>query len=822
MMTNTLMSKNMRGTRGACKISLSRSSKKLLLFLVIILSVICLPLLPLEASEVLDTAKNDQDIFISNTASWSGLAHLGGMAVGDINGDGLKDFFVSALGVEVSRSEYVYLPADRDDWTEGDTSFWEVSFGEVALPVESATDIFAVGSFSISTTRTGTGTISMKMSKALGLDPATDMLHLRIYAADSNEKLVKIKIFAPEWVNRFEYDYSPDLELNDQDWTQIDLDLADFTEVGSPDWNNVSKVVIDLWGGDAGDIKIDELYFDYASTSVVPDAGAVYLFYGGLSGDLTVDAADVVIKGIDSRDFTGEYITAGDINKDGYDDIVIGIAKDDGPDNTRMDAGAVYVIYGRSNPASVIDLKNDGADFVVYGADADLGTNLGDTLGEMVQTSDINADGFSDLILAAPHADGLGNSGNANGEIHIIFGSTGLSGTKDLFAGSADISIYGGKYDLAGSQATIGTGDIYNDGQVDIIIGLWGGDREGEGFTTNAGKIVVINDISNYSGEIDLSAFIPDTLIYGADNGDRLSKITIGDINGDGIDDIIAGAENADGPDNARTDAGEVFVFFGSPSLSSKIDLNSAGADLRIFGADEYDELGTKVYAGDINDDGTDDLLFIAPGGDGPDNGRIDSGDAYVIYGGSGLGGTIDLSVDMPDLIVYGAAEGDALRDVFGGDISGDGAADLILGYKAGDGPDNLYDHAGDIIAVFGTSSDAGGIDDTGSGDSSAGSSKCFIATAAYGSYMEDEVMVLRRFREDHLLTNTAGRAIVKIYYELSPPIADYIRGHEKVRVVVRAALAPIVYSIKYPPLFGLMIAMIAVAPVVRRKRSIT
>ncbi len=97
-------------------------------------------------------------------------------------------------------------------------------------------------------------------------------------------------------------------------------------------------------------------------------------------------------------------------------------------------------------------------------------------------------------------------------------------------------------------------------------------------------------------------------------------------------------------------------------------------------------------------------------------------------------------------------------------------------------------------------------------GTASDGGGGCFIATAAYGSYLSPHVEALRDFRDNVLLTNAPGRLFVRLYYRLSPPLADYIQRHETARTIARAGLTPLVLSVEHPATAGLLALLLMAA----------
>lgn len=108
-----------------------------------------------------------------------------------------------------------------------------------------------------------------------------------------------------------------------------------------------------------------------------------------------------------------------------------------------------------------------------------------------------------------------------------------------------------------------------------------------------------------------------------------------------------------------------------------------------------------------------------------------------------------------------------------------------------------------------------------GSGGGSIGVSGCFVATAAYGSYLDPHVRALRDFRDRHLLNHAAGRTLVRFYYHHSPAVAAVIERSRVLRSATRLLLTPIVFAIEYPGRSAALVffcCVITVVIIVRRR----
>ncbi len=449
---------------------------------------------------------------------------------------------------------------------------------------------------------------------------------------------------------------------------------------------------------------------------------------GMTAGDgITVNAAGQISGNITA--------IAADVNGDRVNDLIIGVPYNDGPDGTRSNCGAVYIILGRagSSSSSVRDLNVQRPDVIVYGADPD------DLLGSSVAAGDVNGDGVADVLIGAPNADGLDNTRPNVGEVYVFFGGTSLTSVpvRDLRSSPANVTIIGwggpaGKNVQDQAGTALAAGDVNGDGIADIIIGAPGvkgpdGNRTTSpalGIPVSAGAIYVLFGSRSWAALRDIGSNPAspsvDITIYGRASvvaqiyrvGEGLGHaVAVGDVNGDGIGDIIGGAPfYTAGNDISQ---GRAYVFFGSRTPSNLRDIrdtsktSGAQAPNAIFeGIDAADFLGGVISVGDVNGDGIEDLILSVSQGSGPGNARVGSGEVYVIFGSGAMSGNRDLQKQPPDTIFYGADPGDALGfSIAIGDWNGDGIKDLILAAPAADGPGNRRDGAGEIYILLGGAS---------------------------------------------------------------------------------------------------------------------
>src|SRR5262245_33752656 len=482
--------------------------------------------------------------------------------------------------------------------------------------------------------------------------------------------------------------------------------------------------------GDGFDDLIIGAYLGDGPGNTRDFAGDSYVVFGkasGLSAEIVLAAVAAgnggfVIHGQDAHDEAGYSVSsAGDINGDGFADVIIGAVQGDGPGNTRYNAGDSYVVFGHAGSfAAEIDLAavaGGAGGFVIHGQDT------GDVSGRSVSSAgDISGDGFDDLIIGADGGDGPpAIPRNGGGDSYVVFGkASGFAAEIDLaaIAGGAGGFVMHGEGAFYGSGRSVSSaGDVNGDGFDELIIG--GGSNNDAGYS-----YVLFGKASGFAAEIDLGANTGRTVIEGQDGGDESGRSvsSAGDVNGDGFDDLIIGADGGDGPANTRSNAGDSYVVFGKASgFGTSIDLAviaTGNGGFVIHGQDANDGSGQSVSsAGDVNGDGLDDLIIGADGGDGPGNTRAGAGDSYVVFGqASGFAAEIDLAAvagGAGGFVIHGQDSADFSGGSLSsaGDINGDGFDDLIIGAVHGDGPGNTRNYAGDSYVLFGSGAIGGSID---------------------------------------------------------------------------------------------------------------
>ena len=396
-------------------------------------------------------------------------------------------------------------------------------------------------------------------------------------------------------------------------------------------------------------------------------AGQTYLIFGKPSGwtiDIDLSASDASFWGEDVEDNSGDSVAgAGDVNGDGYDDILIGAPS---TWHIERNPGRTYLILGKASGwAMDTDLSDSDASF--------WGEVICDRSGGSVAgAGDVNGDGFDDILIGAAFND---ETGRWAGQTYLILGKA--SGwAMDTNLSDSDASFLGENEDDFSGGSVAGAGDVNGDGFDDILIGAHHNDDGG----IDAGQTyLILGKDSGWAMDTKLS---DSNASFWGENGEEnegdksgSSIAGAGDVNGDGYDDILISATRND---EGGHDAGQTYLLFGKAS-GWAMDTNLSESNASFWGEKRFSRMGPGTAgAGDINGDGYDDFLI---GGPMDINTGWSVGQTYLILG-KNSGWAMDTNLSDSDASFLGEDNGDyAGYSVAGaGDVNGDGYDDILIG----------------------------------------------------------------------------------------------------------------------------------------------
>jgi hypothetical protein len=474
---------------------------------------------------------------------------------------------------------------------------------------------------------------------------------------------------------------------------RIIMDLCEIAgRIAMEEESEQSSTVITVYGARAGDMAGIEVFVGDFNADGYDDvlfgaqnydgeaqnrsnAGAAYLALGNpnfANGDIDLLNPPnnvIVFYGGTAEDRFGLWVDGGDFNGDGFDDLLIGANQADGENDSRINAGEAWIIYGSEDMVeeygSVVDMSQPPTN-----ATRIIGVDYDDLFGSTALGADINADGYDDAIVSAA-----------------------------LWRESAGI---GG--------AELGGGDgpdnrRYNSGETFVIYGQ----------TALPGRVIDLAAIISDDGSPTNDSI---TVIYGVDPNDLLGEeIAAGDINGDGRNELALGTLVSAGLDNVMPGGGESWLIYTTePFMGEAIDLLNPESERAVsIYADQADsESGDILRFTDLDQDGYEDLFVGTPSYDVTGtNGEVrqDAGMLTVLFGGeSGLpndNGRVVFPSNVPPGLRSGYILGaDAEDEMAYGlgiyDVDADGFVDIVPNGMLGDGINNTLHNAGEVYVISG------------------------------------------------------------------------------------------------------------------------
>ncbi len=455
----------------------------------------------------------------------------------------------------------------------------------------------------------------------------------------------------------------------------------------------------------------------FRCSGLLRGGATLLLFLGGAAAaarpdtqviDLATYSEGVRVDGENVDDLFPASVTSCDLNGDGVEDLVLGAAYASGVDELRLWGGEVYVILGRRGrwPASL--RMSADADVRIVAQDPH------DSLGMGITCGDLDGDGLADLVVCAPGSDSKDDQRNNAGQAHLLLGRREWPTLIDL-AQEPGAVIWG---EQAGDAFCYRprVGDVNGDGSTDLVLDDDSANNRLETFR-EAGRVYVLFGRAQWPAEIDLLVEDADVTFYGCSapvrEGDRLgSGSTIGDLDRDGTMDVVLAAYVGDGEGNSREAAGDIYVYRGRADWEREyvVCQQSSGApDLYLFGRDAWDGAGDTeaMKVGDLDADGTRELIVGASWAAGEGNTLPNGGEAYIQELSFPWPVTIDLRTT--EQTIYGDQAG--ARCGAGNlviDLNSDGDEDLALSCGAQD-IENGRDGGGQV-AIFRSQSEWGAV----------------------------------------------------------------------------------------------------------------